>query len=165
MKNDKDNRRVATIAVAFAIFSLILLASVIALGSYEISKIKESVTGIAKNNAALSSKIDNIAENTLTIEDITNILPENGKDGLDGTDGINGSNGKDGRNGKDSISTHTIEKETKVIEKIIEEPTNEEPPAREIQLGISLDGKHLWKYKNNRDWQTLPIVNITIGDK
>lgn len=47
MKND-NNRRVAIIAVVFAILTMVLLSIIIVFGSLELAKIRESVFGIEK---------------------------------------------------------------------------------------------------------------------
>jgi len=154
MRPSNDRDRIINIAIGFGVACLVLICGFAAIGSYEISKIKESILVNAQNNKIDPEKLSKQVASLIKIP-----MPKNG---VDGKNGLNGSNGLD------SLSTHTItERQTNtVIEKELPPKNGENGKdgvdAPLIYLGISSNGKLLWKYENDRDWLLVPTIEVNV---
>lgn len=157
MNDDKDKSRLVKIGVGLGLMALIFLTGLTVLGSIEIGRTHEIIANQNKKLELLSSELGNISRKTITISDIQSLNLKNGDDGKDGRDGING------KNGSDSQSTTTIIEKQTIIEK--ELPPQNGTDGKEVELGMSKDGIHLWKYVDDRIWQIIPIVDLTVGKK
>ena len=147
-------KRLINILIGFGVAIIVLVCGIVFIGSYEISKINQT---IIENNIAINKKIDaieNIDTNELARQ--VALLIKTPSDGIDGSNGINGTNGKD------SLSTTTVIERQTIIEK--ELPPQNGKDAREYQLARLNDGRLVWKFNNDRDWSLVPTIDVEVDE-